>query len=80
MAKYNSATSLQVVSSIVAGMKWAEQHPESGILESESIDWQYIFDFAEQYWQPIVAQETDWRPGSPDNALLFQNFRIHSEH
>lgn len=80
MAKYNSATSLQVVSSIVAGMKWAAQHPDSGILESDNIDWEYIFDFAEPFWQPIVAQETDWKPGLPDDALLFQNFRIPSEH
>ena len=76
MARHNSATSLQVVSSIVAGMKWAEQHPESGVLESESLDWQYIFEFAERYWQPIVTQETDWRPDLPGDTLSFQNFRV----
>ncbi|VVP36938.1 Homospermidine synthase [Pseudomonas fluorescens] len=76
MAKYNSATSLQVVSSLIAGMKWTEQHPESGVLESESLDWQYIYDFAESYWQPIVRQETDWRPNSSDDTLSFQNFRV----
>ncbi|WP_339546477.1 saccharopine dehydrogenase C-terminal domain-containing protein [Pseudomonas sp. RA_35y_Pfl2_P32] len=76
MAKHNSATSLQVVSSIVAGMKWAEANPKSGALESEHLDWQYIYDFAERYWQPIVTQETDWRPNPTDNSLLFNNFRV----
>lgn len=79
MAKYNSATSLQVTSSIVAGMKWAEQHPQSGIVESESLDWQFIYDFAEPYWQPMVAQETDWRPNFSCKKLTFQNFRTPSQ-
>lgn len=76
MAKYNSATSLQVVSSIVAGMKWSEQHPVRGVIESESLDWQYIYDFAESYWQPIVKQETDWRPCPSSDNLSFHNFRV----
>jgi homospermidine synthase len=75
MAKYNSATSLQVTSSIIAGMKWAEQHSEAGILESEDLDWQYIFDFTEKYWQPLVTQETDWRPSLFSDTLFFHNFR-----
>jgi homospermidine synthase len=74
MAKYNSATSLQVTSSIVAGMKWAEQHPEAGVIESEQLDWSFIFEFTDKYWQPMVRQETDWRPFSPNDTLLFQNF------
>lgn len=76
MAKYNSATSLQVTSSIIAGMKWAEQHSEAGVLESEYLDWEYIFDFTEEYWQPLVTQETDWRPSYSCDTLIFQNFRI----
>lgn len=75
MAKHNSATSLQVTSSIVAGMKWAEQNSESGILESEYLDWEYIYNFVEPYWQPIVIQETDWHPSCND-TLNFHNFRV----
>jgi homospermidine synthase len=80
MANHNSATSLQVVSSIVAGMKWAELHPDSGVLESESLDWHYIYEFAERYWQPIVKQETDWQPNLSSDSLSFQNFRITPQH
>ena len=75
MAKHNSATSLQVTSSIVAGMKWAEKNSESGVLESENLDWEYIYDFVEPYWQPIIIQETDWRP-SRNDTLQFHNFTI----
>src|ERR1700759_1342069 len=62
MAKHNSATSLQVVSSIVAGMAWAQANPQQGVLESESLDWEFVYGIAEQYWQPIVSQQIKWRP------------------
>lgn len=75
MAKYNNATSLQVTSSIIAGMKWAERYSEAGVIESESLDWEFIYEIAEKYWHPIVIQETEWRPRDSDN-LSFENFRI----
>ncbi|MEJ5058650.1 MULTISPECIES: saccharopine dehydrogenase C-terminal domain-containing protein [unclassified Pseudomonas] len=78
MAKHNSATSLQVTSSIVAGMKWAEHNSNSGVLESESLDWEKIYDFVEPYWQPIVTQETDWRPSRSD-SLQFHDFRVYHQ-
>ncbi|MGY2180666.1 saccharopine dehydrogenase C-terminal domain-containing protein [Pseudomonas agarici] len=74
MAKYNSATSLQVVSSIIAGMAWAEAHPREGLLETEKLDWQFIYEIAEKYWQPIISQEIDWRPTHSENSLAFEKF------
>ncbi|PWE41116.1 saccharopine dehydrogenase C-terminal domain-containing protein [Pseudomonas prosekii] len=76
MAKYNSATSLQVVSSIIAGMAWAETHPNEGVLESEMLDWEFIYDVAEKYWQPIISQEIDWRPAHSESSLAFENFKV----
>jgi len=76
MAKYNSATSLQVVSSIVAGMAWAQANPRAGILESEYLDWEFIYGIVEKYWQPIVFQQTEWRPDAATDALLFGNFLV----
>ncbi|WP_460135133.1 saccharopine dehydrogenase NADP-binding domain-containing protein [Pseudomonas sp. S1_E04] len=76
MAKYNSATSLQVVSSIIAGMAWAEANPREGLLESEKLDWQFIYDIAEKYWQPIISQEIEWRPADADNSLSFEKFKV----
>lgn len=76
MAKYNSATSLQVVSSIVAGMAWAQANPHAGILESESLDWEFVYGIVEKYWQPMVFQQIDWRPVAGDNTLSFGSFLI----
>lgn len=74
MAKYNSATSLQVVSSIIAGMEWAKNNPSAGTLESEALEWESIFDSASKYWQPIIGQQIDWHPNEHGN-LTFENFQ-----
>ncbi|PTT28656.1 saccharopine dehydrogenase C-terminal domain-containing protein [Pseudomonas sp. HMWF021] len=76
MAKHNSATSLQVVSSIVAGMAWAQANPQQGVLESESLDWEFVYGIAEQYWQPIVSQQIKWRPDPDASALSFKHFLV----
>ncbi|WP_043274233.1 saccharopine dehydrogenase NADP-binding domain-containing protein [Pseudomonas sp. CHM02] len=74
IAHYNNATSLQVVASIIGGMKWAEKFPREGIVESESLDWKYIYDITAIYWEPIVKQEVNWRPSQTDGSLSFNNF------
>jgi len=74
MAKHNSATSLQVASSIIGGMKWAEYFPDAGVVESESLDWHYVYNITANYWEPIVRQQTDWRPSDTESTLSFQNF------
>ncbi|WP_296248032.1 saccharopine dehydrogenase NADP-binding domain-containing protein [Pseudomonas sp. UBA4194] len=76
MAKYNNATSLQVVSSVLAGMAWAQAHPAEGLVESEKLDWQAVYEFAKAYWEPLVSQETNWAPTQSQNQLLFENFRV----
>ncbi len=74
IAPYNNATSLQVVGSIVAAMKWLEikANQTKGIIESEDLDHDFIFLHAEKYWNPIVANYTDWTPVNKE--LLLQHF------
>ena len=73
---YNSATSLQVASSIIGGMKWAEYFPNAGVIESENLDWRYVYDITVNYWEPIVSQQTDWKPSDVDHTLSFSNFLV----
>lgn len=76
MAKYNSATTLQVASSIIGGMKWAEDFPNAGVIESEKLDWRYVYDITVNYWEPIVSQQIDWKPSDADHTLSFSNFLV----
>ena len=61
-APANSATSLQVTSTVVAGVLWALQHPSLGVVEPEQVgQWREILAFVEPYIG-LVGQTTDWTP------------------
>jgi homospermidine synthase len=76
MAAHNNATSLQVVSSLVAGMKWALEHPQAGIVESEQLDHRFVYEFVEPYWAPIVRQSLAWKPVPGASGLAFDDFLV----
>lgn len=62
IAPYNNATSLQVVGSVMAALKWIEKNPDKGLIESEDLDHQFIFDHAREYWEPIKLEFKQWHP------------------
>lgn len=76
LAPCNNATSLQVVSSIVAGMRWIEAHPCEGIVESDAIDDEDTWHCARPYWEPIQCVRTQWRPKPDARALNFDEFLL----
>jgi len=87
LALYNSATSIQVASGVVAGMVWAMRHPESGIVEAEEMDFDEVLTIAGPYWGELVGEYSDWNPTIGRNSLYpedidtedpwqFKNFRV----
>ncbi|MBK3844562.1 hypothetical protein [Paraburkholderia aspalathi] len=77
-AKCNNATSLQVASSIIGAMQWAVMNPNAGIVESEELDEDVLYDFVEKYWSPMVATYTEWKPDKT-GLLEFENFILSDE-
>lgn len=61
-AEYNSATTLQVTSAILAGFMWAVKNPRKGVLEPEQLPHDEILDVMEPYISPINGVFTDWNP------------------
>ena len=59
---YNNATSLQVAVGVIAGMIWAFEHPDRGVVEPEEIDDQYIMNIAKPYLGKVAGYYTDWSP------------------
>ncbi|MCK3825828.1 saccharopine dehydrogenase NADP-binding domain-containing protein [Pseudomonas sp. W2Aug9] len=59
---FNTATSLQVVAGVFAGMVWAVRNPDQGIVEAEDMDHTYVLDAAYPYLGLVLARQTDWRP------------------
>jgi len=62
LAPYNSATSLQVTSAALAGIIWAMEHPDRGIVEPDDMDFQRPLQICRPYLGTMVGEYTDWTP------------------
>ena len=70
LAPHNSATTLQVTVAVLAGMVWAMENPNRGIVEPEEMDYRRCLEICMPYLGPVVGQYTDWTPLS-DRERLF---------
>jgi homospermidine synthase len=62
LAPFNSATSLQVTSSALAGMIWAMENPRRGIVEPDELDFERPLEICLPYLGKMVGKYTDWTP------------------
>jgi homospermidine synthase len=86
LAPHNSATSLQVVAGILAGMVWAIRNPTAGVAEPEDLDHEEVLRIAAPYLGEEVGVYTNWTPlenrlplfGADIDAdpWQFKNFRV----
>ena len=70
LAPNNQATSLQVTVSCLAGMIWAMENPNRGLLEPDELDHRRMLEICMPYLGPVVGEYTDWTPLS-DRERLF---------
>ena len=70
LAPHNSATTLQVTVSVLAGMVWAMENPNCGVVEPDEMDFRRCLEICTPYLGPVVGQYTDWTPLS-DRERLF---------
>ncbi len=62
LAPYQNATGLQVTSAVIAGMVWARENPQAGIVETDEMDFQRCLQVQRPYLGPVVGVYTDWTP------------------
>ena len=62
LAPYNNATSLQVTSAVMAGVVWAMENPNCGVIEPDEMDFRRPLEICLPYLGPIAGQYTDWTP------------------
>ncbi len=62
LAPYQNATGMQVTSAVLAGMVWALENPESGIVEADDIDFRRCLEIQRPYLGSIEGHYTDWTP------------------
>lgn len=62
LAPDQNATGLQVSSAVLAGMVWALENPEVGIVEADEMDYHRCLEIQRQYLGPVEGHYTDWTP------------------
>ncbi len=62
LAPYQNATGLQVTSAVLAGMVWAVENPNAGIVEADEMDFQRCLEVQSPYLGPVKGYYTDWNP------------------
>ena len=70
LVPHNNATSLQVTAAALAGMVWAIEHPDRGIVEPEEMDFARVLDIARPYLGELVGVYGDWTPLAGRESLF----------
>jgi homospermidine synthase len=62
LVPYQNATALQVTSAVLAGMVWALENPNEGIVETDEMDFDRLLEIQRPYLGPVKGYYTDWTP------------------
>jgi homospermidine synthase len=62
LAPYNNATSLQVCIAVLAGVVWAMENPNVGVVEPDEMDFRRTLEVCMPYLGPVVGEYTEWTP------------------
>jgi homospermidine synthase len=62
IAPYQNATGMQVSSAVLAGMVWALENPQAGIVEADEMDFRRCLEIQRPYLGPVKGYYTDWTP------------------
>jgi len=62
LAPDQNATGLQVTSAVLAGMIWAIENPNAGIVETDEMDFRRCLEIQTPYLGPVIGVYTDWTP------------------
>jgi homospermidine synthase len=62
LAPHQNATGMQVTSSVLAGLVWAIENPEAGIVETDEMDHKRCLEVQSPYLGKLSGVYTDWTP------------------
>lgn len=62
LAPYQNATGMQVTSAVLAGMVWAMENPDAGIVEADEMDFRRCLEVQMPYLGPVKGYYASWTP------------------
>lgn len=71
LVDHNSATTLQITSSVLAGLIWAIENPSMGVVEPEDMDFERALNICMPYLGQVKGFYTDWNP-LKNRIILFE--------
>lgn len=77
LAPNQNATGLQVTSAVLAGMIWAIENPDAGIVETDEMDFRRCLELQRPYLGPVVGAYSDWTPLQGRGELFAENLDRH---
>ncbi len=87
LCPHNNATSLQVTVAVLAGLVWAMENPNRGLVEADELDHARIMEVSLPYLGEMAGAYSDWTPLQDRETLFpedidrddpwqFKNFRV----
>jgi homospermidine synthase len=87
LCPHNNATSLQVTAAVLAGVIWAMETPNAGVVEADGIDHARVLEITLPYLGTMAGAYSDWTPLLARGVLFaedvdradpwqFKNFRV----
>jgi homospermidine synthase len=62
LAPFNNATSLQVCIAVLAGVVYAMENPNLGLVEPDEMNFKRVLEICMPYLGPVLGEYTDWTP------------------
>jgi homospermidine synthase len=73
LAPNQNATGLQVTSGVLAGMIWALENPQAGIVEADDMDFRRCLEVQMPYLGTVKGYYTDWHPLKSRHSMFPEN-------
>ncbi|HEX2752053.1 MAG TPA: saccharopine dehydrogenase C-terminal domain-containing protein [Alphaproteobacteria bacterium] len=73
LAPNQNATGLQVTSGVLAGMVWAIENPDAGVVESDDMDFERCLEVQMPYLGKVAGFYTDWNPLKNRHSMFPEN-------
>lgn len=73
LAPHQNATGLQVTSGMLAGIVWALENPDAGVVEADDMDFARCLDVQRPYLGKVAGYYTDWHPLKNRGGLVAEN-------
>jgi homospermidine synthase len=62
LAPNQNATGIQITSAVLAGLIWAIENPNAGVVEADEMDYQRCLEVQRPYLGKVEGTYTDWTP------------------